>query len=445
MQVKLERNMLREEITMSQKEVTRLKIVTLLEAGKIKQLEAGKILTISSRQVRRLLSRYKRYGAKGLISKRLGKPSSNRLPDNLRQDILSLIKAKYVDFGPTFLQEKLSENHGITVSRETLRQIMITNGFWNTKRRKQARIHQCRERRSCFGELVQIDGSPHDWFEGRREPCSLLVFIDDATGKILQLHFEENETTKGYFYATRSYIKRYGLPVAFYSDRHSIFRVNMPETSHEAETQFERAMKTLEIELINANSPQAKGRVERANETLQDRLVKELRLLGISDIETANAYLPKFIEKHNARFAVVPKSEINAHRKLQKSDEELDLIFCLQHERKLSKNLELSYKNIVYQVQVEGHGYTLRRAKVTVCEDLQGNITLLYKGRKLKYRCYKKQKRQMAVVYAKALNSIVNNLVKKLYKPNKPKMNHPWRQYKNQASLPTLVSAATAG
>jgi transposase len=432
--------MLGGEITMSEKEAVRLEVVIRLVAGKTSNSQAAKLLRISRRQVIRLRNKYRLEGARGLISRRRGKLSNNRLSEEIKKNILDLVKSKYVDFGPTFLQEKLIENHGIKVSRETLRQMMATNGIWEMKRRKKAHIHQCRERRSCLGELVQIDGSPHDWFEGRREPCCLLVFIDDATSKILQLHFEETETTEGYFCATKSYIKQYGLPIAFYTDKHGIFRVNMPETVHECETQFGRAMKLLGIGLINANSPQAKGRVERVNETLQDRLVKELRLLGISDIKTANTYLPKFIEKFNTRFAVIPKSAVDAHRQLQKSDEELDLIFSLQQERRLSKNLELSYKNVVYQVQVKGYGYTLRHAKVTVCEDIQGTVTLLYKGKKLEYRSYEKQKRQMEAIDAKELNNVVNKIIKKLYKPNKPAMNHPWRRYKNSLPIATLTA-----
>ncbi len=175
--------------------------------------------------------------------------------------MLDLIGSTYTDFGPTFLREKLIENHDINLSKETLRQLMIANALWNTKRRKSARIHQQRERRSQLGELVQIDGSPHDWFEGRREKCCLLVFIDDATGKILQLRFEETETTRGYFKATLDYIKQYGLPIAFYSDKHGIFRVNTQETTHEGETQFKRAMDNIGVEIIYANSPQAKGHV----------------------------------------------------------------------------------------------------------------------------------------------------------------------------------------
>jgi len=204
--------------------------------------------------------------------------------------------------------------------------------------------------------------------------------------------------------------------VAFYSDRNSIFRVNKSESLLENETQFARAMKQLGIEIICANSPQAKGRVERLNQTLQDRLVKELRLHCISDIKTANEYLPEFIDDYNRRFAVVPRSEADVHRQVTYSEEDLDLIFSYQTERKLSKNLELSYDNAIYQIQVFGQGYTLRYANVVICESLNGDINIIYKGKKLEYRYHKKQKRVADVICAKVLNIKVDEMLKLLSK-----------------------------
>lgn len=413
-------------ITMSQQELQRLKVMEKLLAKEIKQHEASKILKLGRRQIIRLLKNYRRYGENGLISRRRGKPSNNVIYEEDKKNILEIIREKYIDFGPTFLSEKLAENHNIFISHETLRNWLIEANIWATKRRKKAHIHQMRERRSCFGELVQIDGSPHAWFEDRGEKCCLLVFIDDATGRLLNLRFEKSETTAGYFRAMQEYIKNFGLPMALYSDRHGIFRINMPETKHEGMTQFERAAKELGIETICANSAQAKGRVEGANKTLQDRLVKEMRLLGISDIETANAYLPEFMEKHNKKFAVEPKSSNDAHVKL-KNDTNLDLIFCFKNERRLSKNLELSYNNIIYQVKTNGQGYGLRHARITVCEALNGEITLIYKGRKLNYSCYKKQKKTAEIIGAKELNHKIDSIVKKIRKPS---ADHPWRRYK---------------
>ena len=419
------------DITMSRKETIRLERIISIEADKISHSEASKPLGLSRRQVIRVRKRYRLQGALGLVSKRRGNPSNNRVSKNIRSKVLELIESTYTDFGPTFLREKLIENHDIALSKETLRQLMISNNLWNTKGRKNARIHQQRERRPQLGELVQIDGSPHDWFEGRREKCCLLVFIDDASGKILQLRFEETETTEGYFRATLDYIKQHGLPISFYSDKHGIFRVNAPETIHEGKTQFKRAMDNLGIEIIYANSPQAKGRVERANKTLQDRLTKELRLAGISDIKTANVFLPEFIKKYNQKFAVEPKSQNDAHRQLQLSNEELNLVFSTQSIRTTSKNLELSYNNVVYQIQAFGKGYTLRHAKILVCKDLSGAISLVYKNKKLDYKCYRKQKRNSDVVDAKAINKKVDEFIR----------SSLWKNY-DKRLLQTVFTAA---
>lgn len=418
-----------ELITMNQREVLRLQVIEKLTGGTLGQSEASKILKVSCRQIRRLLKIYGQQGAKSLVSKKRGKPSNNRISEETKQHVLALIKEKYMDFGPTFLGEKLSEEHNIAISKETLRQLMISENIWKTKRRKKARIHQMRERRSCFGDLIQIDGSPHDWFEGRGEKCCLLVFIDDATSKLVNLRFEEAETTAGYFRAAKEYVTKYGLPMAFYSDKHNIFRVNMPGC--EGATQFGRAVEELGIEIICANSAQAKGRVERANQTLQDRLIKEMRLRGISDIKTANTYVPEFIEYHNKKFAVEPKSSVDAHVKLN-DDENLDLIFCFKEDRKLSKNLELSYHNTIYQIKTENSGYRLRYAQVKICEDLEGKITIIHKGEKLKYSCYKKQRKTAEIVEAKALNNKVDSIAKKRRKPSS---NHVWRRPWKQSKI----------
>ncbi len=416
-----------ELITMNNKEIFRLQIMEKLDDGRIGQNKASKILGISCRQIRRILKNYRQQGAKSLVSKKRGKSSNNRIGEEVRRNVLAITREKYSDFGPTFLGEKLLENHNISVSKETLRKWLIAENIWAAKNRKKARIHQMRERRDCFGELIQIDGSPHDWFEGRREKCCLLVFIDDATSKLINLRFEEVETTAGYFRTAKEYVTKYGLPMAFYSDKHSIFRVNMPGC--EGATQFGRAAKELGIEIICANSPQAKGRVERANGILQDRLIKEMRLRGISDIETANAYLPEFIDQYNKKFAVEPKNSADAHVKLSgNKNENLDLIFCFKEERELSKNLELSYHNDLYQIKTKNKGYRLRHAKVTVCEDLEGKITIFYKGEKLPYKCYKKQKKTASIVGAKAINHKINSIIKRRRKPG---MDHPWRQYKS--------------
>jgi len=299
---------------------------------------------------------------------------------------------------------------------------MIREGIWQPKKAKNATVCQMRKRRACLGELVQIDGSPHDWFEGRGPECTLLVYIDDATGRYMELYFAPSETMFSYWEATRRYMLRYGKPVAFYTDKHGIFRVNIKNAlSGTGMTQFGRSMKELDIEIICANTPQAKGRVERANQTLQDRLVKEMRLRDISNIEEANAFAPEFIDILNRKFAVTPRSSHNAHRPLLPTDD-LDLIFTCQETRILSKNLTLQYKKLVYQIQTKRPSYAMRKASVTVCENAQGVITILYKNHPLAYSVFHQQQRQAEVVSSKEMDT-------KLMKSTKPASDHPWRNY----------------
>ena len=412
-----------ELLTMNKRELTRMEIMQRLKDKCLTQKEAAQLLGISTRQVKRLWQAYRKKGAKGLVSARRGKPSNNRLDAGVTQQALDLIKEKYEDFGPTLAHEKLTELHGVMMSRESVRKLMIEEGIWKAKRAKKSAVHQMRERRACIGELVQIDGSDHDWFEGRGPRCTLLVYIDDATGKLLELWFVTHESFFGYCEASRHYFERYGKPVAFYSDKHGIFRVNQQQTTGLGcgLTQFGRAMQTLDIQILCANSPQAKGRVERANQTLQDRLVKELRLKGISDILAGNAFLPEFREDFNRRFAVAPRSAHNAHRPLLKT-ENLDIILSHQKTGTLSKNLTVQSNKVIYQIQSNRPGYALRNAQVTICENSKGEVTILYKNKPLSYTIYHKPIRQAEVVDTKTLDHHIN-----VQKPPAP--DHPWRQY----------------
>ena len=264
--------------------------------------QAAEQLGITVRQVKRLKRIYKREGAKALVSKKRGRASNHQLDPQAEQQALGLLHERYADFGPTLAQEKLTEAHHIDLSVETVRRLMMQEGLWKPRRAKKPVIHQLRERRARLGELVQIDGSPYAWFEGRAPACTLLVCVDDATGRLMELWFAEAETTFSYFEATEHYLLRHGKPLALYSDKLSVFRVNLPnDLSGTGTTQFTRAMYQLAIEVICANSPQAKGRVERVNQTLQDRLAKEMRLRGISTMTQGNAYAPEFITDFNAR------------------------------------------------------------------------------------------------------------------------------------------------
>jgi len=412
-----------ELLTMSKRELTRLEVMQRLKEKRLTQKEAAQMLGISTRQVKRLWQAYRKKGAPGLTSRRRGRPSNNRMDAGIRQRVLDLVKKKYADFGPTLAHEKLSEVDKIQLSRESVRKIMIEEQIWKPKRAKRPPIHQMRERRACLGELVQIDGSDHQWFEDRGPRCSLLVFVDDATGQLMELWFVPHESFFGYCEASRHYFERCGKPLAFYSDKHGIFHVNSEQTLSlgSGMTQFGRAMQELDIQIICANSPQAKGRVERANQTLQDRLVKELRLRGISDLEAGNAYLPEFREDYNRRFAVEARSTHDAHRPLLKS-ENLDLIFTHQKTGTLSKDLTVQSKKIIYQIQTDRPGYALRKAQVTVCENAQGEITILYKDKPLAYTIYHKSPRQAEVVDTKTLH-------RQIQTPKPPAPNHPWRTY----------------
>lgn len=420
--------MLRGLLTMSTNELERLSVIQKIVDKHLTQVLAAKQLGLTDRQVRRLVKDYKLYGAEGVVSKQRGQISNHKYSDEKIESIKRLVAMHYYDFGPKFAAEKLNEKHEIKVSKETLRQWMIDWGLWKAKRQKHAQIHPQRDRRDCFGELTQIDGSPHPWFEDRGPKCCLLVAIDDATSQLCSLHFEPTETTAGYFKLMRKYIIKHGIPLATYSDKHGIFRINLPTAGEDTETQYGRAAQQLGIEVICAHSPEAKGRVERANLTLQDRLVKELRLLGISDIEAANAYLPTYMKDHNNRFAVEAQSPENAHRQDLPTDEEMNLIFSYQDERKISKNLEISYENMIYQIKTNTKGYRLRHSIVTVCKDLNDVITLVCRGKILDYTCHERAKRNAAIVDAKQIGSKVDS-IKDNAKKYTPPANHPWRHF----------------
>jgi transposase len=420
-----------ELLPMSQRELSRLEVFRQLQDKRLRQRQAADLLGLSVRQVIRLAKAFKREGAAALVSKRRGRPSNNRLAAPLLTQAGALLRERYYDFGPTLAHEKLVEGHGLRLSVESVRHLMIREGLWQPRRARKAVIHQLRERRAAFGELVQLDGSPHDWFEGRAPKCVLLVMVDDATSRLMHLLFVEAETTFNYFAAVRAYFGRFGKPQAFYSDKFSVFRVNIPNAlTGTGLTQFGRAMKELQVELICAHSPQAKGRVERANQTLQDRLVKELRLRSICSMAEANAYLPEFVADFNRRFAVAPRSAEDAHRPLSAADD-LDRILVLRERRTLSKNLTLSYHNVIYQITTTRAAYTMRGAQVEVREASGGEISIEYRGRALPYTVYAEQERRQARVTAsKQINAALSRPTQAgKRKTYHPPMSHPWRYF----------------
>jgi len=389
------------------------------------QSKAAQDLNLSVRQIKRLYKRFKSEGPRGLLSRKTGL-AHHCLPDSVKIKVVEIIRDLYIDFGPTLAHEKLTENHGFNLSLWTVRNIMVENEIWCPYVIKKPVVHQMRSRRSKVGELVQIDGSPHDWFEGRSPKCTLLVFIDDATSAITEAEFVEAETTWNYMDLAKRYVLRHGRPLAFYSDKHSIFRINKTDAlSGIGLTQFGRALKELEIQLICANSPQAKGRVERANRTLQDRLVKELRLHKICSIKEANAFLPSFIADYNVRFAKVSKDISNAHRSVPK-EMDLDRIFILKETRYLSKNLTFQYNNKIYQIQTKRPTYALRKARVLVLVNKQKEISVEYNGKKLDYTIYEERPYQAEVVPYKLLNNRIDEFMSRHQR--KPSKNHPWRR-----------------
>jgi transposase len=370
---------------MSNKELSRLEVVQKLIKREIKQDEASDILHLSIRQVQRLLHNYRKHGTLGLISKKRNKPSNHQLQAQLKEEVIAIIGSKYRDFGPTLAHEKLAEIHNINISVETVRKLMIKSGFWVTRKQKLKRAYQPRNRRTCYGELIQIDGSHHKWFEDRGPKCALLVYIDDATGSLMELYFAPCESTHTYFLATQQYIKEHGKPIAFYSDKHSVFRVNANSSQDKIMTQFCHALYELNIDLIYANSPQAKGKVERVNRTLQDRLVKEFRIRDISDIASANAFMAEFKADFNKRFAKPAISPANVHRALLPG-EDLERSLCYKTERTVTNNLTVQHDRILYLIENIPENLVLRRKKINLYEYPDGSLELVHEGRILNFR-----------------------------------------------------------
>ncbi len=378
-------------------ELDRLQILTRLAERRLTQRRAAALLALSTRQVRRLYRAFQDDGAAALASRRRGRSSNRRLPARVRDRALRLVRARYADFGPTFAHQKLTEDHGLVLSVETLRGWLIAAGLWLPRAQRARRSYPPRPRRACPGELVQIDGSAHAWFEDRGPARTLLVYVDDATSRLMELCFAEVESTFDYFRATRRYLERHGKPMAFYSDRLSVFHVQARDRAQGGPglSQFGRACQALNIDLLCANSPEAKGRVERANGPLQDRLVKELRLRGLNDPVAATPFLPTFMADYNRRFAKPPAVAYDAHRPLRPADD-LDQVFTLQTTRRISRQLTVHYKRDLYVLTDTLATRRLRGATVDVREAEDGTVTLHAQGRPLAARLFPKDHAQIA-------------------------------------------------
>ena len=376
---------------MSIREFDRNQVIQNVLNKHLKQRHAAHQLGLSTRQIRRLCRRARQDGKKGLIHGLRGKPSNHHLPIATLARAVRLVKKHYPDFGPTFAQEKLLEINQVTLSVSALRNALIADGHWKTH--KQHSFYRAwRERRPCVGELVQLDGSDHDWFEGRGPKCVLLPYVDDATSRVLYGQFIPVEDTLNLMAASWIYLETQGRPLAFYVDKDSIYKINRQATVDEEMrdsqplTQFTRAMMELGIDVITANSPQAKGRVERGHETHQDRLVKELRLAGISTMEKANPFLRDiYFPQHNARFAVAPANSTDVHRPLLKVHR-LNEILSLRSPRVLAHDFTLRFQHRAFQLLADQPCRVRPGADIDVETRLDGSTHLRFKNCYLNFK-----------------------------------------------------------
>ncbi|WP_370275091.1 ISNCY family transposase [Pararhodobacter marinus] len=396
-------------ILMSERDLNRVEVLSDVTQGRMTAASAANVLGLSRRQVHRLLKRFQSEGPASIRHKARGRVSNNRIDPAVREFAVALVKESYIDFGPTFAAEKLEEDHGLKVSRETLRTWMRDAGIWLSRKQRRT-FHPPRLRRECYGELIQIDGSDHRWFEDRGPACTLLVFIDDATSTLMQLEFVTSESTFSYFGALESYLGKHGRPVAFYSDKHTVFRVaQQGAKSGYGMTQFGRALNELNIEILCANSSQAKGRVERANRTLQDRLVKELRLAGIADMEAANAFLAGFMDRYNARFAKIPRRPDNLHRALNIEPDRLRDVLCFRDERYVGNQLAFSYdrRRIILEENEITRGLPGKYVDSYAFAD--GRLEFRWKGASLPYSAFDKDQRvtHAAITENKRLGAVL--------------------------------------
>jgi transposase InsO family protein len=418
-------------LAMSHGELSRFDTLMRVERGELRVEDAAALVGLKRRQVFRLLERLRSGGAAGLISRKRGRPSNRRHSDALREQIVGIVREHYHDFGPTLAREYLIERHGITVACETLRQFMIQAGLWKDRDARRPRPYQPRYRRDCRGELVQVDGSKHWWFEGRGPQCTLLVFIDDATSELMHLQMVESENTFAYMDAMSAYIEAHGKPVAIYSDKHGVFRNNTASAKGDGMTHFGRALEALNIEIICANSPQAKGRVERANGTLQDRLVKAMRLEGISTIAEANAFLPDYMARHNQRFAKVPFDPRDVHRPLALHDD-LKAEMVWREQRTVTQALTLHYNKALIILEPTEVSRPLAGKRVDVCEYPDGRLEIRHDDNVLPYRVFDKirQVNQAAIVENKHLDAALAlaKLMQEQLPPRKRNNNEPCRR-----------------
>jgi transposase-like protein len=424
---------------MSLPEVKKYDIIKKVISKELNGSQAAGLLNLTSRHIRRLKKRVKQKGIKGLIHGSRGKPGNRRLPDKERKRIAGLIKQKYPDFGPTLATEKLIELDKIDCSRGAVRSIMIAEEIWQPRRKKKETHREWRQRKACKGELVQYDGSYEHWFEGRGGEICLLASIDDADSEVWA-RFDEHEGVEPTFNFWRNYIERFGKPDSIYVDKFSTYSMNhkLAKENPDTLTQFERAMRELNTGIIHAHSPQAKGRVEKLFRTLQDRLIKELRLNNISTIKEANEFLEKvFLPKFNARFMVEPRSKANLHKKLNEQEKKkLDSIFSRQYKKVVMNDFTISHKKNCYQLEKIQPATICKQDIITVEERMDQSIHFRLRGKYLNYKLLPEK--------PKKINGGKNNLQWVIPRTTAhiPPTNHPWRQIAKMGYFKKLTKAS---
>ena len=413
-----------EHLTMSQKERTRLGIMREIKARTMTLVAAAKVLRLGYRQMKRVWSRYQADGDAGLVHRGRGRASNRAKEKEFKQKVLERYEERYAGFGPTLACEHLKADDGLEVDHETLRRWLLAQGSWSLQRRRQ-KHRQWRERKACFGELVQMDGSHHDWFEGRRGRAVLMVMVDDATNRT-HARFFEQETTRAAFDVFEGYTRKYGLPQSLYVDRDSIYKTTREPSVEEQLagerplTQFGRAMKHLGVKLELAYSPQAKGRVERRNGLFQDRLVKELRLEAVNDLEAANTFLEeKFLPQLNKRFCVPAAQEADVHRAIPR---DLKETLSWEEPRLVQQDWTVTWKNRYFQIAKEHEGLCLARKNIILRELRCGTVQLLAGTQRLRF---------------KELPTRPQRVVPRILKgKSPPALNHPWRKLRTAAGTP---------
>ena len=413
-------------ITLSRRETKRLHIIHQALDKRITQKKAAELVNVSNRQLRRMIKRIREEGDDGIRHRSRGKASNRRVPRKIKEKALKLFKERYSDFGPTFACEKLLDLHAIQISKETLR-LWLHKENIPYEKRKGRKHRQWRERKHHFGEMVQMDGSQHDWFEGRGPECVLMGYIDDATGTVYG-RFYDYEGTMPAMDSFKRYIKSYGMPQSIYLDKHTTYKSNAKQSiEDELEdkkpmSQFERSLFELGVTVIHAHSPQAKGRVERSFRTLQDRLVKEMRLAGVRSVVQANEFLIRYHPIYNTKFKVQPVSEVDLHRPAP-SMRELDRIFCIREERTLRNDFTIAYNGKLYQIKD-----AIRTKKVTVEERMDGSLHITHRSINLRYREIKRRPVKE--------NPKAPVLFERRYQPP----DHPWKRLR-RASVQLPVAS----